>query len=413
MNFNWGRQILYALSKNHFARIFVIFFKNLFHATQSFNFPCYCFSGENSSENFIQFLKHKKETQKIYWLESFNQNKDNEKFKKLFEEKQINYYLNQLKNPIISQKNIDLWEIEAAIFNTNALLVYGDDFLQIQSRAFNTQCGTKKPFVYYELANLIKYTLPSYYSLNNSVSDGSTFSKSSFIFHPKKIISLSDAKLIPECTVFDSNLFTKNDQITKQKICCLLINAIESYLSKNPCPFTKTQVVGSIEILLKNLQSEKINLTEINACSLMIGSAIAYTNLGWIDIMSYSIFSQFKTPIYEVKPTLFLHFIKTLIDYKNHSENYYFLQYLLDEIYGVKVVSVESFYQTILNIFKSCGVLDTIKNKSNNSFNHKSVKRILKDSFHYFSVLFSDNFHDVRKTMIKKVIYSVFNKPLY
>ncbi len=316
--------------------------------------------------------------------------------------------------PFISQKNIDQWEIEAGIFNISSLFVFGDDFVQSQSRSFNTQYGSKKPYVYYELWNLIKNKLPSHFAFNLGVSDGNLFSKQSVIFHKNKITVLSDSKLIPKYSVLDPSLLTNNEIVKKQKVCSLLVNAIECYLSfKNPNPFVKTQIIGSIEVLLKNLKQKELNLYEINTCSLMIGNAIAHTNLGWINIMSYSVFSLTKSPIHEVKPTLFLHFIKTIISHKNQTEIYYYFQYLLDEVFGKEKVTVEDFYNQILRTFKACGVSDVVVNNSFNTFNQRMARRIIKDSFRYFPSLFSQNYHDVKKADIRSIIYSSFKKNLY
>ncbi|WEK83035.1 MAG: iron-containing alcohol dehydrogenase [Mycoplasma sp.] len=414
MSFNWGRKILYIASKFSFVRFFIPFFKIFYFSRHGYYFPEKHFHGEDSCFEAIKFIVKENKNLNVYWIEQSNSLLDTKHYQKLLEKNKVNFYLNNLKMPFISQKNIDQWEIEAGIFNISSLFVFGDDFVQSQSRSFNTQYGSKKPYVYYELWNLIKNKLPSHFAFNLGVSDGNLFSKQSVIFHKNKITVLSDSKLIPKYSVLDPSLLTNNEIVNKQKVCSLLVNAIECYLSfKNPNPFVKTQIIGSIEVLLKNLKQKELNLYEINTCSLMIGNAITHTNLGWIDIISYSVFSLTKTPTHEVKPTLFLHFLRTIINQKNQTEIYYYLQYLLDEVFEKEKTTVEDFYSQILKIFKSCDISDIIVNNSSINFNQRMARRIIKDSFRYFPSLFSQNYHDVKKADIRSIIYSSFKKNLY
>jgi alcohol dehydrogenase len=164
----------------------------------------------------------------------------------------------------------------------------------------------------YEGANRIHRPLPPMLFIPTTAGSGSDVSQFCIITDMKRRVKMSiiSRTLVPNISIIDPLILeTKTENLIIASAVDALCHAVESYISKIASPFTESQSLKAIELIVKNLKPavenrSLENLEQLSIASTAAGMAFSNASLGMTHALAHSLGGIFDTLHGMVHPVL-------------------------------------------------------------------------------------------------------------
>ncbi|WP_027178413.1 iron-containing alcohol dehydrogenase [Maridesulfovibrio bastinii] len=175
----------------------------------------------------------------------------------------------------------------------------------------------------YEGANKIDRPLPPMIFIPSTAGSGSDISQFCIISDTQRRVKMSiiSRTLVPNISIVDPDLLrTKSERLIIQSSIDALAHAIESYVSRIASPFTETQSLKAIDLIMRNLKPaiETRSLESLEQLSIASTSAsMAFSNasLGMEHAIAHSLGGMFDIEHGVLHPILLTSVMRTNLDY--------------------------------------------------------------------------------------------------
>ncbi|MDR3640544.1 MAG: iron-containing alcohol dehydrogenase [Humidesulfovibrio sp.] len=164
----------------------------------------------------------------------------------------------------------------------------------------------------YEGANMIMRPLPPMIFIPSTAGSGSDVSQFCIITDQERQLKMSiiSRSLVPNLSIIDPNLLaTKTRELIISSAVDALAHAVESYVSRLASPFTETQAMLAIQMIINNIQ-EAVEarspeaLTNLSIASTAAGMSFSNAGLGIGHSLAHSIGGRFDVQHGLVHPIL-------------------------------------------------------------------------------------------------------------